>query len=285
MYGLRSGACGCLALLTACTPPADDTSPGPHVVTDYEVLWRTDPAPPVAETALTFVAQVVDQDGLPVEDLQQAHARMLHTVFLPPDLRVLQHVHHEDFAALSADDLRTATFRFPFTPQSGGRFRVAFDFAHRGAYQQRVDWMDVGGDLPAGAPDLARADVNSDGGITGRLSFATPPAAGVRSDWSITLERAADGSPVTNVVPWLDTDGHVVMTNATREWVAHTHAWFPGMDQMAPGHPMPHLYDGPELPFQYVFPAEGTYVLWLQFATSEAPDTAHTLRFVVEVGG
>ena len=62
-------------------------------------------------------------------------------------------------------------------------------------------------------------------------------------------------------------------------------ARFRPLDQMAPGHAMPHLYDGPELPFQYVFPAAGTYVLWLQFATSDAPDTAHTLRFVVGVGG
>lgn len=284
MYALKRVACGCLAVLTACAAPADDTSSGPHIVTDYQVLWRTEPAPAVAATPVTFVAQVVDQDGLPVEDLQQAHARMLHTVFLPPDLRVLQHLHHEDFTPLGADDLRTATFRFPFTPQGSGRVRIAFDFAHRGAYQQRVDWMDVGGDIPSGEPDLAGVNVASDGSVTGRLSFATPPSAGVRADWTILLEHATDGSPITNVVPWLDTDGHVVMTSATREWVAHTHAWFPGMDQMAPGHAMPHLYDGPELPFQYVFPAAGTYVLWLQFATSAAPDTAHTLRFAVEVG-
>ncbi|MEN9786978.1 MAG: hypothetical protein RLZZ299_2242, partial [Pseudomonadota bacterium] len=50
-----------------------------------------------------------------------------------------------------------------------------------------------------------------------------------------------------------------------------------------PGHPMPHLYDGPDIPFQSVFPSAGRWVVWTQVARADAPEVPVTLRFVVEV--
>jgi hypothetical protein len=271
-------------LIAGCAAPAADTgADGDTRVTGYAVEWRTDPAPPLAGESARFTAQVLDQEGRPVPDLQRSHARMLHTVFVPPDLGTLLHLHHEDHATLTAEDLRTATYAFPLTVPWAGRYRLAFDFAHDNRYRQATDWLDAQGDVPAPAPDLTPRDTATDGSVTGTIAFAAPPTAGVRADWTVTLGDAATGAPVTNVVPWLETDGHVVMTDAARATVAHTHAWFPGMEQMAPGHPMPHLYDGPELPFQHVFETPGPHVLWLQLARADAPEQPHTLRFVVEV--
>ncbi len=248
----------------------------------YDVRWRTDPSPVGAGEPATFTLQVLDGAGMPVEDLTRTHARMVHTVLLAPDLRGFLHLHQEDTGPVDAEDLRAATFAFPVTFPTAGAWRVAFDFAHRGAYRQVLDTVAVDGAVAPLAPDdapVARAEAD---GVVGELAFNRPPIAGTPASWNVRLS-AADGADVTDVVPWLDADGHAVMAPADLATVSHTHAWFPGMDGMAPGHPMPHLYDGPDLPFQAVFPSSGRWAVWTQFARAPAPDAPITLRFVVDV--
>ena len=271
-----------LVLVVACTPdaaPAPDTSTVPS---DYAVRWSTDPSPPLAGDETRFSATVTDQDAAPIEDLQQSHARMLHTLFLSADLRSFLHLHQEDLGPVTADDLRAATFAFPVTFPSAGDWAMAFHFAHRDRYLARADMLVVGGSPAQSAPDVTLADTSTRDGLTGTIRFATRPAVGVRTDWTITLEDAG-GAPVSDVVPWLDADAHAVLASADLAWVTHTHAWFPGMDGMSPGHAMPHLYDGPDLPFQAVFEVPGPTVVWVQVARAGAPDAPVTLRFVVDV--
>jgi hypothetical protein len=271
-----------LSHVLACAPDAATAPDATTTPTDYAVRWSTDPAPPRAREEARFSATLTDQDGTPIEDLQRSHARMLHTLFLSADLRDFLHLHQEDFAPVTAVDLRAGTFAFPVTFPSAGEWTLAFDFAHRDQYVARADTLLVGGSPAQDAPDVTPTDTSTSDGVTGTIRFATLPAAGLRTDWTITLEDAA-GVPVADVVPWLDADAHAVLASADLAWVTHTHAWFPGMEAMAPGHAMPHLYDGPEFPFQAVFEVPGPNVVWVQFARVDAPDSPVTLRFVVEV--
>ncbi len=273
-----------VAHAAACTP---DDSPAPNdteAPLDYAVRWSTDPVPPLAGQEAAFTATVTDEEGAPIEDLQESHARMLHTLFLSADLRSFLHLHQEDVAPVTAADLRAATFQFPVTFPSAGDWAVVFDFAHRSRYVSRTDALAVAGIPAQGAPDLALTDTatSTSGEVRGTLAFASPPAAGVRADWTVTLADAS-GAPITDVVPWLDADAHAVLASADLAWVTHTHAWFPGMEDMVPGHDMPHLHDGPDLPFQAVFEVPGPNVVWVQFARAGAPETPLTLRFVVDV--
>lgn len=270
-----------IVLALACARDGAGDSAG--AATGYDVRWTAEPSPVQAGTPTLFTLRVLDGAGAPVEDLARTHARMVHTVFLSPDLHGFLHLHQEDSVPVDADDLRAARFSFPVTFDAAGAWRVAFDFGHRGAYHQVLDTVPVEGAPAVAAPDAGPADRAEAGGVVGEIAFARPPVAGVPASWTVRLSEESGGA-VTDVVPWLESDGHAVLAPADLGAVAHTHAWFPGMEAMAPGHPMPHLYDGPDLPFQAVFPTPGPWVVWTQFARAPAPDAPYTLRFVVEVG-
>jgi hypothetical protein len=229
----------------------------------YEVRWQVSPDPLQAGAAGTFTLQVTDDVGVPIEDLQQNHERMVHTLFISEDLATFQHLHHEDFAALSAEDLRSATFTFPLTLPQAGPYRLAFDFAHRDTYQSRQDQLVVEGSPgQADAPQIPTEAVVSDGDLTD-----------------------AAGAPVTDLVQWLGADAHAAVVSADLSDVGHTHAWFPGMDEMGPGMVMPQVYTGPTVPFHYTFARAGSHKIWVQLARAADPSRVYLLPFGVEVGG
>lgn len=273
-----------LIVLLACEEAAgpggaDSAEP----VTGYDVVYSTDPSPPRAGEEAELTYTVVDQLGRPVEDLQLTHERMVHVVLVSRDLASFQHLHHEDYADLTADDLRAATFRFPVTFPAAGEVLAVFDFAHQGHYQSDQGWITVEGEpaqLDAPVVDLATeidvADVHA------ALTWDIAPVAGYEAAFHLTLTDA--GGDVTDLVPWLGADGHVVIASADLASVSHTHAWYPGMEDVPPGHDMEHLYDGPTLPFHLTFAAPGLHELWVQFARAGAPETPITAAFMVEVG-
>jgi hypothetical protein len=251
----------------------------------YEVRWQVSPDPLQAGAAGTFTLQVTDDVGVPIEDLQQNHERMVHTLFISEDLATFQHLHHEDFAALSAEDLRSATFTFPLTLPQAGPYRLAFDFAHRDTYQSRQDQLVVEGSPgQADAPQIPTEDVVSDGDLTGALAWDSPPIAGYEAAFTLSLTDAA-GAPVTDLVQWLGADAHAAVVSADLSDVGHTHAWFPGMDEMGPGMVMPQVYTGPTVPFHYTFARAGSHKIWVQLARAADPSRVYLLPFGVEVGG
>ncbi len=271
-----------LALLACSASPSgtDDTGG----ITRYVVTFGTDPSPPVAGEEARFEETVSDQDGNPVEDLQASHERMIHTVFISSDLRWFLHLHQEDVTPITADDLRAATFHFPVTFPVSGDWSVGFDFAHRDQWLAARGDLDVVGAPPAEVePDLTRSETSVSGGVVATLRWDEAPYAGVPAAFTVIL-AAADGTPVEDLTQWLGADGHAVMVSADRAWIQHTHAWFPGMEDMTPGHPMPHRYDGPEVPFHHVFTEPGPYRVWAQFTRAAAPDEVLTFSWAFDVG-
>lgn len=288
--------------LFGCTGEVVDDTGEPDVCADatdisgYDVTWSADPEPMAGE-ASTFTLRVRDQRGCPVEDLQTAHERVVHTLVIGEDLASFQHVHQEDFTALTADNMRTSTFAFPLTLPTAGDYRLVFDYAHRNAYHTSVDWMTVGGSPTMGAaPVLDYGDTREVDGLIVRLAWDIAPYAGFEASWTVTVcdpagEPAAAGSAceglgaeITDVVQWLGADAHAAVAAADLGWVSHTHAWFPDMENVAPGHDMPHLYDGPQLPFHFTFPAAGPHKMWVQFAREGAPDVPYVADFAFDVG-
>lgn len=276
--------------LLACTaqkeslPESGAVDTGDPVPESYLVAWGTDPDPITAGEQAEFTLQITDQDGRPIEDLQQSHQRMVHTVFISADLATFRHLHHEDYAALTADDLRTATYRFPLTLPTSGGYAVGFDYAHRNQYLHTDDRLTVAGDaaqLPA--PDLTElASVVVDD-VRFDLRWDVAPIAGFESAWTVTLSDAQSGEPITDLEQWLGADAHAVMTPATTDRIDHSHAWFPGMESAPPGHDMPHQYTGPDVPFHYTFPTAGSWKVWIQCARASAPGEVLTAPFVFTV--
>ncbi len=274
-----------LSLACATPAPSDTGDPGVGVITDYVVDFQTEPDPLVAGEAGTFHFQITDQDGAPIEDLQTTHERMAHVQFVSGDLTSFQHLHHEDYAPLTGEDLRDADFEFPVTVPLAGDYRVVFDFAHLNAYLAESAWLTAAGSpAQAAAPDLTPNDVATDHGVTGTLTWDAPAVPGYEASFSVHLVDEA-GVDVTDLVQYLGADAHAFLTTSDLAWTAHTHAWFPDMENVAPGHPMPQVYVGPDLPFHYVLPAPGTYKAWIQLTRGSAPDVPIVLVYTFVVAG
>ncbi len=261
---------------------AADVCTEPEAVAGYAVDWSVEPEA-IAGQESVFTLRVRDQRGCPIEDLQQAHERMVHTLLVSADLASFQHLHHEDVAALTAEDLRSSTYHFPVTFPAAGDYRLVFDYAHLNQYLTSVDWMTVGGSpAQAEAPALDYTMERVVGDLVVALRWDVAPASGYEASWTVTV-TTADGTPVVDLVQWLGADGHAAVVSADLGWVSHTHAWFPDMGNVAPGHDMPHLYDGPELPFHYTFPTAGAHKMWVQFARAGAPDAPYVADFAFDV--
>lgn len=277
-----------LIWLLACTGnPADsetkDTGTEEKIPSSYQVIWSTDPNPLVAGAEGQFTETVTDQDGNPIDDLQQVHQRMVHTIFISKNLADFHHVHQEDFTPVTADDLRSATFHLPVTLQFSGDYGLGFDYAHRNQYLHTESALAVNGSPEQGEADLTVSTSASDRDVKVDLTWDTAPMAGFESAWTVTLSDASSGAPITDLVQWLGADAHCVMTDVELASIDHTHAWFPGMENAPPGHDMPHQYPGPTIPFHYTFQTAGFHKMWVQFAREGAPDSAYTVPFVFEV--
>ncbi|MSQ02560.1 MAG: hypothetical protein EXR71_11850 [Myxococcales bacterium] len=279
-----------LVMFLSCDPTGTDESQdtagsGALPVTDYDVHFSTEPHPIVAGESATFRYQIVDQLARPIEDLQTSHERMSHVQFVSRDLTSFQHRHHEDYQLFTADNLRNASFEFPLTVPLAGEYLVVFDYAHRNQYLSTVGALVAGGGpAQADAPVLTPNDVASDRDVTGTLTWDAPAVPGFEASWNIHLTDAS-GAEITDLVPYLGADAHAFLATSTLDFSAHTHAWFPGMENVAPGHPMPTVYVGPDLPFHYVLPTPGFYRMWIQFTRESEPTTAVVLVFTVLVEG
>lgn len=270
-----------LALLAGC-PPAEPTETDSILPGVYTVEVSTDPDPPVAAQAAEVWLTVRGPDGEPVEDLQAAHERVVHTFLIPRDLQTFAHLHHEDFYPLTAGDLRSGTFHFPYAfPASGGYF-LSFEFAHQNQYRSFGTSIEVDGSVPQLAePVLDLATTAQSGDVTAELVWDVPPKAGQEAAWRLYL-TTPDGE-VGDIVQWLGADAHAAIVSTDLSYVGHTHAWVAGMEDAPPGHAMPHQYDGPDLPFRAVLPWAGSYKIWVQFARADAPDEPVVVAFMFEV--
>ena len=276
-----------ILLLLACTSgpgTADSADTSDVPITGYQVLWSTDPDPLIAGEEGQMTLQVTDQIGRPVENLQINHDRMVHSVFISTDWSSFIHTHEEDFQDLTADELRTATFHYPLTMPVAGRYLVLFDYAHQDQWLQTADELTVSGE-PAqqAAPDTTPTSTAEADDLFATLTWEVPAQIGIESAWSLNLVDG-DGEDVTDLVQYLGADGHAAIVDEAVSSGVHTHAWFPGVTDMAPSMEMPHQYTGPYLPFHFVFEAPGPHKMWVQLQR-ESVDEVYVLPFVFEVAG
>lgn len=268
-----------VGLLAGCGEDVVDAPPE-----DYVATFAYVPDPPVAGAEAEVTLAITDEEGEPIPDLQASHERFAHVLMLSPDHQRLDHIHHEDFAVLGADDLRTSTFHMRWTPDRAGPWRTVVDFAHRGLFLHRKGAVDVVGEPVAGDPQWTYPSAAEDRDIRGTLSWDSPPFAGAEAWMHVDL-ATLDGQPVSDVVPWLGADGHAVFVSADLTNANHTHAWVEGMEDAPPGHEMPHSYDGPRITFLAELPDDGPHTIWVQFARAAAPDDPYLLRFEALVEG
>ncbi len=282
-----------LLLASACTGPSDDSAAtDPNVCTllnpdlepdgGFQVAWSADPSPLEAGVQSDLRFQILGPDGEIVDDLQQSHERMVHVLVISSDLESFQHLHHEDANPVTAETLRCGDWHTPVTPPYSGRYRLAFDYAQANQWLSTHDWADVvGAPAQQDSPTIDTATTATVAGMDVTIAWDTPAVAGFEAQWNVTITEG--GADVTDLVQWLGADAHAVIVSEDVEFVTHTHAWIPGVENMSPGMEMPHQYPGPYVPFHFTFPTAGWHKMWVQFARAADPEAAYTVPFWFEV--
>jgi hypothetical protein len=208
---------------------------------------------PAGHQRLSFT--VSDHDGAPVTAYDEQHERDLHLIVVRRDLTGYQHLH---------PTLDAATGEWSIDAElAPGAWRVLADTKPAGG-----DAVVLGADLlvpgdfepqPLG-PDSLTAQVDGyDVTLDGSL------VVGAETVLTATISR--DGTPVTDLEPYLGAFGHLVSLRDGDLGYLHVH---PDED----GGP------GPRIGFHTEFPSAGRYRLFLDFQHGGA---VHTAAFTVTV--
>jgi hypothetical protein len=212
---------------------------------------------PAQDTALAFT--IVGPDGAPLTDYATLHDKKLHLVLAKRDLSGFQHVH----PALDAAGTWTATVDL-----DPGQWRVFADFDPAGNAPQTTLGADlaVTGELdPVPLPAASRTATV--GHYTVRLDGDA--VAGAQS--TLTLSVAKDGTPVTDLQPYLGAYGHLVALRDGDLAYLHVHPeGEPGDGGTEPG---------PDVSFVADLPSAGRYRLYLDFKHG---DVVRTAEFTIE---
>ncbi|MFI5894885.1 hypothetical protein ACIA5D_32775 [Actinoplanes sp. NPDC051513] len=216
----------------------------------------------VGDHAQPFQFRLTGPDGAPVTHYTTSHDKDLHLIVVRRDLSGFQHLH----PSMAAD----GTWSVPLAVAAAGQYRVFADFQPAGRDQSLtlgVDMPAPGDYRPVPLPSAART-ANVDGyrvGLHGDL------LAGGSSQ--LTLSISKDGTPVTDLQPYLGAYGHLVALRDGDLAYLHVHPdGTPGDGRTRPG---------PEIVFHADVPTAGSYRLYLDF---QHGGRVHTAEFTATAG-
>ncbi|CAA9304723.1 MAG: FIG00995371: possibly secreted protein [uncultured Friedmanniella sp.] len=206
-----------------------------------------------AESTVEF--RVLGPDGEPVTRYTTGHGKDLHLIAVRRDLTDFQHVHPRLVGA--------GTWSVPLDLSDPGAYRVYADFtpADRGGNLTLGADLFVAGDyVPQPLPAASRtAEVD---GYTVTLDGSLEPGREAK----LTLSVSKDGTPVSDLQPYLEAYGHLVALRDRDLAYLHVHpAGSPGDGTTKPG---------PQVTFYATVPSAGDYRLFLDFRHGDQVRTA-----------
>ncbi|WP_183097615.1 heavy-metal-associated domain-containing protein [Nocardioides pelophilus] len=221
-------------------------------------------APSAVDRAGKLSFRILDADGTGVTRFATSHEKRMHLIVVRTDGTRFRHVHP------TMDD--DGTWSLPWSWTSAGTYRVYADFVPEtdGAVETitLTRTVDVAGRLtPAPAAPASTATVS---GYRVELRGEVAPGSG--SDLTFVVSR--DGSPVTDLEPYLGAFGHLVALREGDLAFLHVH---PEGDEPAAGEE-----SGPEIGFIAEAPTPGRYLLYLDF---KVDGEVHSAPFVVDTAG
>lgn len=208
----------------------------------YSLVLDEATAPAGSDVPLSLT--ISGPDGRPVTDFDVAHEKELHLIVVRRDFTGFQHVH----PTMDADGRWTASLDL-----TEGPWRVFADFTATGG-----DPLTLGTDLvvpgkyqPESSSTQTRTAVVDDYEVT--INGDLTP--GSESELTLTVTR--DGSPVTDLEPYLGSYGHLVALRAGDLAYLHVHP------EGEPGDGTTEA--GPDVVFFAAVPSPGDYHLFLDF--------------------
>jgi hypothetical protein len=211
-----------------------------------------------AGTPTTFSFRITGPDGHAVTRFDVAHEKRMHLIVVRRDTAGFQHIH----PTMSKD----GTWSVPVTPGAPGSYRAFADFTPTGGEGTTlgVDLAAPGDFQPA---SYAPSRVSTVDGYEVRLDGDLVP--GQMSEVTLTVSK--DGTPVTDLQPYLGAYGHLVALRGGDLAYLHVHPdGEPGDGKTKPG---------PTVTFYAEVPTAGTYRLFLDF---QHGGTVRTAEFTVE---
>jgi hypothetical protein len=201
-------------------------------------------------------------DGRPVTRFTPLHGKRLHLIIARRDLSGFQHLHPTE----AGGGVWTVAVVLP----EPGAYRFFTDVHPDGAKQSLTLGTDVtapGDYRPAPLPQPAQVATVDDYQV--RLAGALTPGQASM----LTLSVSKDGTPVTDLQPYLEAYGHLVALRQGDLAYLHVHPeGEPGDGETRPG---------PDITFHAEVPSSGTYRLYLDF---QHAGKVRTAEFTVTAG-
>lgn len=233
-----------------------------------------------AEKPRKYSFFVIDKNGKTVKDFATVHEKLLHLIVVRKDLGAFQHLHPEL-------DTKTGEFTLnDLTLPTDGAYRIFADFTQTGK-EKAVTYEDVAaGDshaYPATERLVPKTESEADGYV---VHLTADPAiqSGAMARLAFTITK--NGTPVTDLEPYLGAYAHaVIIRNGTLEYL-HVHPQTDGHDHAASlfaptayAHGLDQIQTG-TISLMTTFPFGGDYKLFFQIKHAGA---VHTFDFILPV--
>ncbi|MGE7270168.1 hypothetical protein ACQKK5_01780 [Brevibacillus panacihumi] len=223
-------------------------------------LWNFQHEPPQNGKKEVLFIQLNDENGNPIEALEESHEKLMHVIVVSKDLSIFEHVHPE----YQGQGKFMVEILFP----SGGDYKLIAEFAMAGYGSQMIShWVRVNGEEEP--EEVLKADSDFTKAIEGKkITFTFDHLeVGHKVTLTFSIFDANTNEPITDLQPYLGAVGHVVAISANAQDFLHIH-------------PINEKGKGPEAKFSAIFPTSGLYKVWGQFLHA---DTLITVSYIIEV--
>ncbi len=222
-------------------------------------------------TELTFT--LTDSDGSPATLLVDME-KYLHAVIVSEDESVFAHIHPDDVRPLTQEDIDASTFTVNYTFPKAGTYLVSVDFAHGTQLESKQFTVQVEG---GGRMDKTPRTYSSPGVFEGYTVTMDSSGAGAGEVTTLSFSVAKNGTPVTDMQPYLSAVSHISVVKNDLSAFIHTHG-----EYHPPGTPYPPIAIkngkiihsmatmvapatfGPNFEAHVLFPTSGRYTVWAQ---------------------
>jgi Cu+-exporting ATPase len=287
LLALIVGAASLFVFRPAMGTGAHGQAQGSGVVSDMDMGHSSEPGAQAAKVSIDTGGAVVPgapttlrfnvtdaSSGNPVNPVL-AHEKEMHLIVVSRDLGYFAHIHPERTGETGEYQV-THTF-----PQAGDYVLYdEFELAGKGDEHHRFDLKVGGSGSPAAqlAPDMSPKQV---GDYTARI-VGGPVNSGDPSSFVVTIEQ--NGTPVSDLEPYLGAASHVVVLDESAGGFAHVHAVAGEAEGATHGGEMEEMSEppasfGPTLSFSHTFDKPGLYKVWSQFSHN---GRVQTVSWVVE---
>ncbi|WP_446223807.1 hypothetical protein ACTWPB_00585 [Nocardia sp. IBHARD005] len=243
---------------TAAAPSAD--LPGGLLVTDQGYTLALDETNTTTAAPSQIAFRILDATGAPVTKYQASHDKDLHLIVVRRDMAGFQHVHPVLDPA--------GTWTVPLNLSRAGDYRVFADFTPAGGSN-----LTLGADLRvAGNYDVQALPAPAATAQVGEYTVALNGTVTPGTASKVTLSVSRNGTPVTDLQPYLGAYGHLVALRAADLAYLHVHPEGSPGDGVTPA--------GPGIDFVVTAPSAGDYRLFLDF---QHQGVVRTAEFTVRV--